>query len=61
MVVLAKKLGYKVSEIPVEWREMKWTRTPIRRLVKDIYMLGKGLITLFIRVYLSREIFEKER
>jgi hypothetical protein len=52
-IVLAKKLGFRVKEIPVYWTEKKGRRTPVLRLLKDVWLHGTGLIQLFNRVYLS--------
>jgi glycosyltransferase involved in cell wall biosynthesis len=53
VIVLAKRLGFRVKEIPVYWKEKKGTRTPITRLLRDIWLHGTGLLELFFRVYLS--------
>lgn len=46
IVVLASALGLTVREIPIEWRETKYTRTPILRLLSDVYLHGSGYIRL---------------
>ena len=51
MIVLAKLNGYPVKELPVVWKEKKGMRTPIRRLMQDVYLLGKGLLSLWWRIY----------
>jgi len=53
VIVLAKKLGFRVKEIPVYWTEKKGRRTPIMRLLKDVWLHGTGFLGLFYRVYLS--------
>jgi len=53
VIVLAKRLGFRVKEIPVYWTEKKGKRTPIMRLLKDVWLHGTGLLELFYRVYLS--------
>lgn len=53
VIVLAKKLGFRVKEIPVYWTEKKGRRTSIIRLLKDVWLHGTGLLQLFYRVYLS--------
>ena len=51
ILVIAKKMGYKILEIPVFWVEMKGARTPIVRLIKDIWLHGNGMFRLFLRVH----------
>jgi glycosyltransferase involved in cell wall biosynthesis len=53
VIVLAKKLGFRIKEVPVYWAEKKGKRTPITRLLKDIWLHGTGLLELFFRIYLS--------
>jgi glycosyltransferase involved in cell wall biosynthesis len=53
VVVLAKRFGFKIKEIPVHWVEKKGRRTPIRRLLSDVCLHGAGLVTLFFRVHFS--------
>lgn len=50
ILVLAHKLGYNVTEIPVTWNEMKTKRTPLRRLFSDFFVHGTGLLRLRTRV-----------
>jgi glycosyltransferase involved in cell wall biosynthesis len=52
VIVLAKRLGFRVKEIPVYWTEKKGTRTPISRLLKDVWLHGVGFLELFFRIYL---------
>ncbi len=54
IIVLATKLGFKVKEIPVCWAEKKGNRTPIRRLAKDVWLHGTGLLGLLQRVYFAK-------
>jgi glycosyltransferase involved in cell wall biosynthesis len=51
-IVVAYKNGFKIKEFPVTWKEKRRTRTPIKRLFNDLWIHGKGLINLFITVYL---------
>jgi hypothetical protein len=51
VIVLAKKLGYSIAEIPIYWTEQKGKTTPLRRLIKDLWIHGAGLIVLIWRVY----------
>jgi glycosyltransferase involved in cell wall biosynthesis len=52
VLVLAKKLGFSILEIPVCWIEKKGSRTPVTRLMKDVWIHGSGLMRLAWRVYL---------
>ena len=51
VVVLAKRLGFRILEIPVYWSERKGNRTPVSRLLKDVWLHGTGLLKLLWRVY----------
>lgn len=51
VIVLARKLGFRILEIPIQWTEKKGPRTPIRRLGKDVWIHGSGLLRLFWSVY----------
>jgi glycosyltransferase involved in cell wall biosynthesis len=53
VIVIAKKFGFKIKEIPVCWVEKKGRRTPIRRLLGDVWLHGAGLVALFFRVHFS--------
>jgi len=53
VIVLATKLGFRVKEIPIYWTEKKGRRTPIKRLLKDMWLHGMGMLSLFYRVYIS--------
>ena len=55
VIVIAKRLGYKVKEIPVHWTEKKGKRTPLKRLAEDIWLHGLGFLTLVWRVYIRKE------
>jgi len=46
VLVVAKALGLRIEEIPVDWIELKYSRTPVRRLMSDIYVHGTGLLRL---------------
>jgi hypothetical protein len=48
-VVLPQILGYAVTEIPIEWTEYRYKRTPIKRLFKDIYQMGIRTFKLWVR------------
>lgn len=54
VIVLAKRSGFKVLEIPVKWTERKGSRTPLTRLVKDVWLHGVGMVRLLWRVYATR-------
>lgn len=53
VIVLARKFRFKINEIPVHWTEKKGRRTPLRRLMGDVWIHGTGLLWLLYRVYLS--------
>ena len=55
VIVLAKKFGFRICEIPIHWRERKGYKTPVARLMKDIWLHGSGLVKLLVRVYLRGE------
>ncbi|MEM3759894.1 MAG: hypothetical protein QXZ02_02130 [Candidatus Bathyarchaeia archaeon] len=46
IIVRSVHNGYKCLEFPVEWEEKRGTRTPLKRLLKDIYIHGKGFLKL---------------
>ena len=46
VLVLAERSGMRVAEVPVEWSEYRWTRTPIRRLLSDVYLHGTSILRL---------------
>jgi len=54
VIVIAKRLGFKIVEIPIHWTERKGKRTPLARLVRDVWLHGSGLCALIWRVYFSR-------
>lgn len=49
VILLARRGGFKLIEFPVVWEEKKGSRTPLKRLVKDIWIHGKGIIRLLFR------------
>lgn len=51
VIVFAKRLGFRILEIPVYWTERKGKRTPIARLLKDVWLHGTGVLRLIWRVY----------
>jgi len=52
-IVVAKRMGFRLKEIPIDWQEKKGQRTPLKRLLRDVWLHGKGLLTLFYRVYFA--------
>jgi len=48
-IVLARRGGFKLVEFPVLWKEKKGSRTPLLRLLKDVWIHGKGLVELLFR------------
>jgi glycosyltransferase involved in cell wall biosynthesis len=57
IVVLANVTDFSTKEIPVAWKEKRRTRTPIRRLFKDIKIHGTLLINLFYRIKMKKYPF----
>jgi hypothetical protein len=55
VVVIASRRRFRIKEIPISWTEKKGRRTPLRRLAKDIWLHGTGLLRLLWRVYVRRE------
>ena len=53
VIVIAKRRGFKIKEIPIEWEEKKGRRTPLKRLLRDVWLHGTGLLTLTYRVYFT--------
>jgi len=53
IIVVAQKKGFRVEEIPVFWVEMKGPRTPIKRLLRDIWLHGTGILRLLWRCYFT--------
>ena len=51
VIVLARRMGFSVKEIQVDWVEMKGKRTPLKRLMRDVWLHGSGLLGLLYRVY----------
>ena len=51
VIVIAKRCGFRIKEIPIDWEEKKGSRTPMKRLFRDVRLHGTGLLTLFYRVY----------
>jgi glycosyltransferase AglD len=49
IIVYLKSLGWKIAEMPVSWKEMKSERTPIRRLIDDIWEQGFALVRILVR------------
>jgi len=47
-IVLAHRNGYKIKEFPVVWVEKKGWRTPLRRLINDIYIHGRGILSFIM-------------
>lgn len=53
IIIYLKRLGWKIAEMPVSWKEMKSERTPVGRLVNDIWEQSFALLRILIR---SRKI-----
>jgi hypothetical protein len=54
VIVLAKKMGFTIKEIPIDWTEKKGSKTPLKRLLRDMWLHGSGLLSLFCRVHFSK-------
>jgi len=48
-IVLARRNRFKIMEFPVIWEEKKGKRTPLKRLIKDVWIHGGGIIRLLKR------------
>jgi glycosyltransferase involved in cell wall biosynthesis len=48
-IVLACRNRFKIMEFPVIWEEKKGKRTPLKRLIKDVWIHGSGIIRLLKR------------
>jgi len=53
VIVLARRMGFTIKEIPIAWTEKKGSRTPLKRLLRDMWLHGTGLLVLLRRVYFS--------
>jgi glycosyltransferase AglD len=49
IIVYLKTLGWKIAEIAVAWKEMKSERTPVGRLLLDIWEQGFALLRILVR------------
>ena len=59
VIVIAKRLGYRIKEIPICWTERKGKKTPLKRLTRDMWLHGKGLLLLFFRTQIRGELASK--
>ena len=53
VIVIAKRKGFAIKEIPIDWEEKKGSRTPLKRLLRDVWLHGTGLLMLTYRVYFT--------
>ena len=53
VIVLAKRMGFGTKEIQIDWEEKKGQRTPIGRLLRDVWLHGTGLLSLLYRIYFT--------
>ena len=53
VIVIAKRRGFRIKEIPIDWEEKKGKRTPVKRLLRDVWLHGTGVLMLTYRVYLG--------
>ena len=42
--IIAQRKGLRVCEVPVQWSEKRGTKTPLVRLLKDIWIHSKGIL-----------------
>ncbi len=49
LLVLATRCGLSIKEFPVDWVEEKYTHTPLKRLLSDILIHGKGILRLVVK------------
>jgi glycosyltransferase involved in cell wall biosynthesis len=56
VLVLGRKLGLTIRELPIAWVEKKSKRTPLRRLLRDIAVIAPSLFSLGWRIYVRRAI-----
>ncbi len=49
VIVYMATMGYKMAELPVDWKEMKGQRTPLGRLVNDIIDNGSAFFRILAR------------
>jgi len=50
-IVLARRNDFKIKEFPVSWEEKKGKRTPMKRLINDVWIHGRGIISLLLRTH----------
>jgi glycosyltransferase involved in cell wall biosynthesis len=44
--IIAHHKGLRVCEVPVQWDEKRSTKTPLIRLLKDVWIHGRGIIRI---------------
>jgi glycosyltransferase involved in cell wall biosynthesis len=49
IIVRSVRQGYSCLEFPVEWEEKRGTKTPLKRLIKDVYVHGSGFLKLAVK------------
>ena len=54
LLVKAIKSGFKIAELPVTWKEIKYNKTSIKRLGKDIGIHGYGILRLLRDVRIKK-------
>ena len=47
--VIARRNGLSVCEFPIKWQEKRGTKTPVKRLLKDISIHSLGIIKLLLK------------
>ena len=48
-IVIANRNCFKIKEFPICWKEKKGNRTPLKRLVNDVWIHGMGIVKLLQR------------
>ena len=48
VIVVLKRLNFRIGEIDIAWKEKKYKRTSFSRLVSDILLHGSGLLRILV-------------
>ena len=49
LFVIARRHNLSVYEFPIKWHERRSAKTPIMRLMKDIFIHGSGIIKIYLQ------------
>ena len=58
-IVLLRRLGMRLGELPVSWEEKKTRNTRVSRLIGDVFVHGLALLRMYPRLRSSTSRFEK--